>query len=317
MRIVFLEEDTVVLDGDVDLSGLKAFGEYEGFTLSPAEDPLPACGGADIVIVNKMPMTGERMRSLPGLKCICVAATGYDNVDIESARELGVRVANVAGYAAVSVAQHAFAMILHFAVKLSLYAGDVSRGEWESSTKFNLLRYRTFELKGRKLGIIGLGAIGKQVAAVGEGFGMEIIPYDIADLTPLGYRNLELDFVLGESDVITVHCPLTEETRNLIDANAFSKMKKSAFLINTARGGVVNEADLADALNSGTIAGAGVDTLSHEPPREGNPLTGKVKNLILSPHTAWTTVEARQRLVDGVVRSIERFIADDPTGFIV
>jgi glycerate dehydrogenase len=316
MKIVFLDEDTVVLNGDVDMSGVQSLGEYAAYELGPDDDPLPLCDDAEIIIVNKVKLTRKRIEILPKLKLICEAATGYDNIDIEAARERGIHVANVAGYAKTAVVQHVFAMILSFATRIHSYHRDVLAGEWQKSKTFDLLKYRTFELVGRTLGIIGFGSIGQGIAKVAEAFGMKVMVHDVVDIGSTGYDNHRLEEVLNQSDVVSVMCPLTEQTRNLIDAQALRKMKPSAILINTARGGIVNEQDLADALNSGVLAAAGVDTLSKEPPRDGNPLLGKVKNLIITPHSAWSTRDARQRLMDIVVKKIEQYRAGDFEGFI-
>ena len=317
MKIVFLDEDTVVLNGDVNLDGVKALGEYEAHELAPTDDPLPYCGNAEIIIVNKVKITRERIEKLPELKLICEAATGYDNVDVEAARKHGIHVTNVAGYAKTAVVQHVFAMILSFATKIYSYYQDVLAGEWQKSKVFDLLRYETFELVGRTLGIIGFGSIGQGIAGIAEAFGMKVMVHDVVDISSAGYENSDLDTILMESDIVSVMCPLTDQTRNLIDAGALRKMKSSAILINTARGGIVNEQDLADALNSGVIAGAGVDTLSKEPPKDGNPLLGEVKNLIITPHSAWSTRDTRQRLMDMVVAKIEQYERGDFEGFIV
>lgn len=317
MKIVFLDEDTVVLNGDIDLSGVKALGEYEAHELVPTDDPLPYCQDAEIIIVNKVRMTRERIEKLLKLKLICEAATGYDNVDIEAVREHGIHVTNVAGYAKTAVVQHVFAIILSFATKIYSYYQDVLAGEWQKSKVFDLLTYETFELVGKTLGIIGFGSIGQGIAKIAESFGMKVMAHDVVDISSTGYENHDLDTVLKESDILSVMCPLSDQTRNLIDAEALRKMKSTAILVNTARGGIVNEQDLADALNSGIIAGAGVDTLSREPPKDGNPLLGNVKNLIITPHSAWSTRDARQRLMDMVVKKIEQYRRGNFEGFIV
>jgi glycerate dehydrogenase len=317
MNIVFLDEDTVVLEGDIDLGGVKALGDYRAYELAPIDDPLPFCGDAEVVIVNKVRMTRERLQGLPKLKIICQAATGYDNVDIKAAKDLGIRVTNVADYARTAVIQHVFAMILAFAQRIHDYSRDVQAGEWQKSKTFDLLKYHTFELTGKVLGIVGFGSIGRGIAKIAEAFGMEVVVYDVVDVSATGYRNHTIEEVLLRSDVVSVMCPLTDKTRNLINMDALKKMKRTAILVNTARGGIVNEQDLADALNRGIIAGAGVDTLSKEPPSGGNPLLGKVRNLILTPHSAWSTREARQRLMDIVVAKIKQYKTGDFQGFIV
>jgi glycerate dehydrogenase len=317
MNIVFLDEDTVSLGGDIDLGGLKALGDYRACALTPADDPLPCGGDAEVLITNKVKLTRERLESLPRLGLVCLAATGYDNVDVEAAKDLGIRVTNAADYARASVVQHVFAMILAFAQRIHDYSREVQAGEWQKSKTFDLLKYHTFELDGKVIGIIGFGSIGRRVANVAESFGMKVVVNDTADVSASGYRNLSIDELLAESDVVSVNCPLTDKTRNLIHMTVLKKMKRTAILINTARGGIVNEQDLADALNEGLIAGAGVDTLSQEPPRGGNPLLGKVKNLVVTPHTAWTTREARQRLMDIVAEKIRMYKAGNLREFVV
>jgi glycerate dehydrogenase len=317
LKIVFLDEDTVVLNGDVDLSRVKALGQYEACMLSPSDDPAPSCYNADVVIVNKVRMSRNAIEQLPSLRLICEAATGYDNIDLQAARERGVHVSNVAGYATKSVVQHVFAMVLCFSNRILSYHHDVQRGEWQKSKMFGLLTYPTFELAGKTFGVIGFGAIGREAAGIAEAFSMQVMAHDIVDLSDTGYKNHPLDEILAASDVVSVHCPLTEHTRNLIDAGSLDKMKKTAILINTARGGIVNERDLYDALNSGRIAGAGVDTLSMEPPVDGNPLLGEVKNLIITPHSAWSAWDARQRLMDMVAERIECFKNGSRDGLIV
>jgi glycerate dehydrogenase len=317
MQIVFLDEDTVVLNEDIDLSRVQALGQYEACMLSPSDDPVPSCRNADVVIVNKVRMSRNAMEQLPSLRLICVAATGYDNIDLQAARERGVHVSNVTGYATKTVVQHVFAMLLNLSNRIQSYHHDVQRGEWQKSKMFGLLKYPTFELAGKTFGVIGFGAIGREAARIAEAFGMKVMAHDVVDLTDTGYENHSLDETLAASDVLSVHCPLTEHTRNLIDAGSLDKMKKTAILINAARGGIINERDLANALNSGSIAGAGVDTLSVEPPVDGNPLLGEVKNLIITPHSAWSARDARQRLMDMVVERIESFKNGSRDGLIV
>jgi len=316
LRIVFLDENTVMLDDDIDLSEIKKLGNYEGYSLLPDDDPVPYCKEAEVVILNKVKIGEKHFKQLPLLRLICEAATGYDNIDIEGARKHGIHVANVAGYATNSVVQLIFSMILAFSQKLFEYNQEVKSGEWQRSKTFGILKYHTFELAGKTIGIIGFGNIGRKVAGVAESFGMKVMPYDVKELDESGYRNYSLDEIVSRADVVVVTCPLTEKTRNLIDMGVLKKMKNSAILINTARGGIVNEKDLAEALNRGIIAGAGVDTLSKEPPVDGNPLLEDVKNLIITPHCAWATVEARQRLMNGVAENIRKYLRGETSGFI-
>jgi glycerate dehydrogenase len=317
MKIVFLDENTVVLNNDIDLSCLQAIGEYEGFAILPEDDPLPLSRGAEVMIVNKVRVKRQDMEKLAGLGLICLAATGYDNVDTTAAQECGIHVANVAGYAKYSVAQHVFAMILSFATHVHDYHRDVQAGEWQHSRTFNLLKYCTFELEGKTMGIVGFGSIGRQVAVLAETFGMRVLVHDTVDITRSGYRNSPLDELFRNADILSLHCPLTEQTHGLINKASFKKMKKNALLINTARGGIVDEEALVFALESGMIAGAAVDTLFKEPPAEGNPLLRGVKNLLITPHTAWSTRDARQRLVNSIGENIQKYRDGDFEGFVV
>ena len=306
IKIVFLDESTVT-QGDIDFSGLKCLGMYKGYSNSNEEQIIKRASDAEIVIVNKAPMNRKVLQALEKLRLITVIATGYNNVDLQTAKEKGIRVCNVAGYAANSVPQHTFALILNLATKVYLYDGDVKSGKWQNASSFTLLSYPTFELAGKIMGIIGFGAIGKGVARIAEGFGMKVLAYDAYGIKDRRYSNTDLNTIFRKSDIITVHCPLTKETQNLINAKALSKMKKTALVINTARGGIVDEPALAKALNTGRIAGAGIDVLTEEPPKKGNVLI-HAKNIIITPHSAWSTREARQKLVDETANNIRTFL---------
>lgn len=255
-------------------------------------------------------MTRERIKALlPELKLICEVATGYNNLDIKAAKNFGIRVTNVAEYAKYSVSQQIFSYILNFATKITDYNEDVRRGLWEKSNTFDLLNYQTFELYRKKIGIIGFGIIGQEVARIAEAFRMEVLPYDIVDISETGYKNFSIDQILSTSDFIVLQCPLFDSTRNLIDNNAFAKMKKNAIFINASRGGLVDEIALVEALKSNSIAGAAVDVLTNEPPKEGNILLkSELDNLIITPHSAWSTLEARQRLIDKVACDIGAYL---------
>lgn len=307
MEIIFLDEATITLN-DIDFSGLKPLGVYRGYPNSNEEQIIERAADAEIVIANKAPMTNKVIRSLEKLQLITVIATGYNNINLPAAKEKGVTVCNVPGYAAGSVPQHTFALILNLAAKVYLYNNDVKSGKWQNASSFTLLTYPTFELAGKTIGIIGFGTIGRGVARIAEGFGLKVLAFDAYGIKDNKHRNKNLDTIFSESDIITVHCPLTEETRNLINAAAFARMKKTALVINTARGGIIDEEALAQALNTGRIAGAGVDVFTEEPPKNGNPLLN-AKNIIITPHSAWSTVEARQRLVDETAENIKAFVA--------
>lgn len=307
MKIVFLEESTITID-DIDFSCYEALGEYVSYPISRTEEEtIERSAGAPIVIANKAPMTERVMTSLPDLRLVAVIATGYNNVDIPAARARNIRVCNVGGYAINTVPQHTFTLILNLVTHTPQYMADVKAGDWASSDDFGLLRYRGFELAGKTIGIIGMGTIGGGVARIAEGFGMHVLAYDMFDISHTGYPCTELTSLLRESDIVTVHCPLTDQTRDLIGAAEIAAMKKTALVINTARGGIINEPALADALNDDRLGGAGFDVLTKEPPRDGNPLL-TAKNTLVTPHTAWSAVEARQKLVDETAKNIQAFI---------
>ena len=314
MNIVFADESTVTL-GDTDFTPLRSLGQYSGYANSTESEIIERASEADVVIANKAPITRTVLESLPKVKLVAVIATGYNNVDVPAAKQRGVCVCNVPGYAAETVPQHAFALILNLATRAYQYHADVLAGAWQRASSFTLLSYPTFELSGKTIGIIGFGAIGRGVAQLATAFGMEVLVYDPYAGTPEGAKTVELDDLLRRADVVTVHCPLTEATRNLIDEAALARMKSSALLINTARGGIVNEEALAEALHAGRLAGAGVDVLTEEPPSSGNVLLS-ARNVILTPHSAWSTVEARQRLVDRTAENIEAFGAGRPQNVV-
>jgi glycerate dehydrogenase len=304
MKISFLDVETIDLKGDMDFSGLPTLGEYTPWPLTAPDELLQRAGDADVLIVNKVRLGRAEIEALPRLKHIAVIATGVNNVDLEAAAEQGIRVTNVGGYGKFTVPQHAFTMILALADHLLDYAGDVAAGEWQKTDSFTLLRYPTFELAGKTLGIIGFGAIGRASAEIAAGFRMQVRAHDLFPFEHPPYVNEPLETVLRESDVVTIHAPLTKETHNLIGRRELATMKPGALLVNTGRGGIVDEEALLEALESGHLGGAGLDVLAQEPPRE-NPLIGrKDLNLIITPHSAWSAREARQRLIDGVVENI-------------
>jgi len=314
MNIVFLDQSTITLD-DIDFSSLADLGNYIAFPNSAESQIVERAADAEVIIANKAPMTRTVLSSLPKLRLICVIATGYNNVDLPSARERKITVCNVAGYAARTVPQHVFALVLNLATQAYRYHADVMAGRWCQAPTFTLLTYPTFELAGKTIGIVGFGIIGRGVAKIAEAFGMHVLAFDAAGIRDNRYPNTPLDDLLKKADIVTLHCPLTDQTRNLIDADALAKMKKSAILINTARGGIVDEQALADALNQGRLAGAGVDVLTTEPPRNGNVLL-QAKNIIITPHSAWSTREARQRLVDETAENIRAFTQGRPRNVI-
>ena len=316
MKSVFLDESTVNLNGDISNSGLIALGEITTYpsTLTE-EETIERCQGATHIIVNKVLITEKVVKSLADLQHVAVIATGTNNVDLNAMSAAGMGVSNVPGYAKDCVPQHVFALILNLATKANKYHADIMSGEWQKSKSFTLLTYPTFELSGKTIGVIGFGAIGKGVAKIAEGFGMKVMMNNKSGRSEGGYHSSPLEKIYDCADVISLNCPLTVENKYMINAEVLQRMKSSAILINTARGPLVNQYELANALNSGEIAGAGIDVLDQEPPTD-NPLLGEVKNLILTPHSAWSTVEARQRLIDEVTENIKASLKNESRNIV-
>lgn len=310
MKGVFLDFDTVSHEGDLDITELEVvLSPFQAYPVSTPEQIPERIADARVLLTNKVRVTQAIMDAAPELRLVCLAATGYDNVDTAAARERGIAVCNITAYCTSAVAQHVFSLILSLNQHLDAYRRRMREGDWARSPHFTMLDYPIHELAGRRLGIIGYGELGSGVVRLAEAFGMEVL---IAERPghegPLREGRLALDEVLKQSDILSLHCPLTKHTRGLIDADALQKMPRHAFLINTARGAVVDEQALAEALREGEIAGAGVDVLSQEPPVDGNPLLDNdIPNLILTPHIAWGAVEARQRALDEMAMNIRAF----------
>jgi glycerate dehydrogenase len=301
--------DLATIDcGDLDLSALgTACERLEQYEQTEPQQVLERIAGATVVVTNKVGLDRDLLTAAPALRLICVAATGTNNVDIAAAHELGIAVSNVTGYATASVVQHVFALILAHATRLFDYRHAVREGAWAQSSQFCLLDFPIEELAGRTLGIVGYGELGRAVGHVAEAFGMRILVAQRPGGAPQP-RRVPLDDLLPRVDVLTLHTPLAENTRNLIGAAELARMRPDALLVNTARGGIVDENALADALRQGTIGGAAVDVLTVEPPREGNPLlVPDIPNLIVTPHVAWASRSARQRLIDEVAENIRAF----------
>jgi glycerate dehydrogenase len=294
---------------DLDLSALqRVCPQWRTHPKTAPNETAERIGDARIAVSNKVVLDRAVMAACPQLKLICIAATGTNNVDLAAARELGIAVCNVVGYATPAVVQHVFALILDLTTRLTDYRRAVARGDWQRSELFCLLDYPIRELTGRRLGIVGYGELGRAVGKVADAFGMEVV---IAQRPGGDERpgRLPLNELLPMVDILSLHCPLTEDTRDLIGAEELALMKSDALLINTARGGIVDEPALAAALRRGMIGGAGVDVLSTEPPREGNVLlAGDIPNLIVTPHVAWASRESRQRLLNEVELNIRAFL---------
>ncbi len=311
MKGVILDLNSID-NGDIDLSVLSSvINDWQYYGITTDADVVSRIRNVDIVVSNKVNLQKQHFQQAPKLKLVCIAATGTNNVDLDAARLAGITVTNVTNYATPSVVEHVYCLILALTRKLNLYQHAVNKGQWQKSPVFCLLDYPINELSGKTLGIIGYGVLGKAVARIGEAFGMNILVAARKGARPTADR-IPLDELLSKSDVISLHCPLTSETANLIDEKQFELMKPNALLVNTARGGIVNESALLKALQSGLIGGAAVDVLSEEPPENSNPLLSvELPNLIVTPHIAWASIQSRQRAVNEVAENIKAFQKGD------
>ncbi len=314
---VFLDVGSVD-SGDITWSPLKAMAKEWGWhQVTKPQQTLQRITDADLLISNKVVLDRSHLVACKNLKLICIAATGSNNVDLEAAAELGIAVTNVTGYATPSVVQHVFSLILSLITQQQNYQRAVTRGDWQRASHFCFLDYPIWELSGKILGVVGYGELGRAVADLGKAFGMTIVVAQRPGGTAQPDR-VPLDELLPQVDVLTLHAPLAENTRNLIGASELSLMKPNALLINTARGGMVDETALAEALIKGELGGAGVDVLFTEPPLNGSSLLNpEIPNLIVTPHIAWASREARQRLIDGVTANIKAFLAGEPRNSVI
>ena len=310
MKIILLEEKTVS-QGDVSLDGFKALGQVTGYPLTPQDKVIERVGDAEAVIINKTVFTREIMEKCPNLRYIGLCATGFNNVDIKAAAELGITVCNVPAYSTSAVAQQVFSYVLHFASRTADYNADVQSGGWVRSDTFSYFTIPTFELSGMTMGIVGFGSIGSAVARIARAFGMNVIASTRTPKTAEGVSFVSTEEVFKCADFISLHCPLTDETKGLVNMDRLRLCKPTAYIINTSRGPVVNENDLAEALSSGIIAGAGLDVVETEPMKADNPLLG-AKNCIITPHVAWAPVQTRERLIAAAVDNLQSFIDGTP-----
>lgn len=305
----------IVLDGyglnpgDLTWEGFEELGELTVYDRTSPSELLERAAGAEALVTNKTLITSENMDALPDLKYIGVLATGYNVVDIDAAKARGIVVTNIPAYSTASVAQMVFAHILNITQRVGYYADENKQGRWTKNADFCYWDTHLVELQGKKMGIVGFGNIGQATARIAQAFGMEVCVYSSKPqfALPSGIKKMELDELFRECDVVSLHCPLTPDTKEMVNANRLSKMKPNAILINTGRGPLINEQDLADALNEGKIAAAGLDVLSVEPSVEGNPLLG-ARNCFITPHIAWATLEARTRLMDIAVQNLKSYL---------
>lgn len=316
MNIVVLDGYTTN-PGDCSWDPVAEFGRLEVFERTAIQEIQRRAGNAEVVLTNKTPLSAEILTELPHLKLISVLATGVNVVDLEAAGARGITVCNVPGYSTPNVAQAVFALLLELTNQTALHAAEVRDGSWSSCPDFCFWRGELVELDGRTLGLVGYGAIGQAVAAVGRALGMNVLAARRkSSVSADGVTYTDVDTIFRESDVVSLHCPLTSETKELVNATRLSVMKPTAYLINTSRGGVIHEQDLADALNEERIAGAGLDVLSVEPPPVSNPLL-TAKNCLITPHIAWASRAARQRLIEATSENVRGFVDGSPQNVVV
>ena len=301
--------------GDLSWKPIEEHGELTVYERTPPDLIEERCKHANIILSNKTELSGEIIEKLSNLKLISVLATGYNVIDITAAHNKGIVVCNVPAYGTASVAQHTFALILELTNHISIHATSVANDEWQQSPDWCYARKPLTELAGKTLGIVGMGNIGRQTANIAIAFGMKVIysSRHNKQTDPGEYKDLHT--VFSQSDFISLHCPLTPENKAFVNAGLLQLMKPSAFIINTARGQLINETDMANALNNNKIAGAALDVLSKEPPQGDNPLL-KAKNCVITPHNAWMTKEARQRIIDVTAKNIQSFIDGHPQNVV-
>lgn len=317
MKIVVLERNSV--GTDIPLDAIGKLGEMTVYPNTTAADVKEKIKDAEIVIANKVPLNENTLKDAANVKLICEFATGYDNVDLEYCKSRGIKVANIVGYSTDAVAQHTFALCLYVLEKLRHYDEYVKSGAYAAQDRFSNFDLPFTELSGKTWGIVGMGNIGKKVAQIAQAFGCRVIFYSASGTSACTeYERVDFDTLLGESDFLSLHCPLSDRTRNLINLDALKKMKKSAVLINVARGAVVNDGDLYTALTEGYLAGAGLDVTGTEPMKDSNPLSKIMDSskLIITPHLAWASNEARNRCVSETCKNIEAFLKGEDRNIV-
>lgn len=314
MKIVILDAQTIT-KGDISLDSLKGFGEVVTYNLTKFEEIPERIKDADAVICNKTLLNEESLKEAKKLKYIGLFATGYNNIDIDYCKDHDITVCNAGSYSTNAVAQHTFALILEHYSSVGKYNEFCHNGGWQTAETFSPFVFPLNEVADKTIGIVGFGAIGQAVAKIALAFNMKVLAYN---RSPKSFQDVEftgLDTLLENSDIVTVHCPLNNESNEMFNRETFSKMKKGAFFVNTARGGVMNESDLINALNSGHLGGAGIDVLSIEPMSKDSKLP-KTEKLIITPHIAWAPIETRERLIDIVYDNIDSFIKGNPKNVV-
>ena len=317
MKIVVLDGYTLN-PGDLNWDGFRKYGEVTIYDRTPADKVVDRIGDAEVVFTNKTPITRETFEACRAIKYVGVLATGYNIVDVLAAKEMNIPVCNIPTYGTAAVSQFAMALLLEMCHHVGEHARSVKAGDWSKSKDWCYWNYPLVELDGKTMGIIGFGRIGQATGRIAQAFGMKVLAYDEYPnhgLENKGLKYVTLDELLQESDVISLHCPLFPSTEGIINKDSIAKMKDGAMLINTSRGPLVVEQDLADALNSGKLAGAAVDVVSAEPIKTDNPLL-TAKNCIITPHIAWAPKESRKRLMDIAVDNFEKFIQGNPVNVV-
>jgi len=301
--------------GDISWEKISLLGELLLFDRTAPALIAERCRDADIVLTNKVPFSKATLTALPKLKMIAVTATGYNIVDVAAARQQGIVVCNVPGYGTASVAQHVFALLLELSNHVGANAATVAAGKWQESADWCYTEAPVTELAGKTFGVVGFGNIGRQVAAIAGAFGMQVLYYNPRDKQTGSAKSVDLHTLFAGSDIVSLHCPLTADNTGFVNAALIGTMKKSAILINTARGQLINEKDLADALNHGVIKAAALDVLSKEPPDGENPLL-HTKNCLITPHNAWISREARERIMEATGKNISAFLQNKPVNVV-
>ncbi len=317
MKLVCLDGHTLYPVTDSRWAAFADLADFEIYDRTPVDKIIERATGAEMILTNKVPLDAATIESLPGLKYIGVLATGYNIVDTEAAKKAGVVVCNIPSYSTNSVAQQVFALLLAICNRTEEYAAGVSAGKWSACADFTYREREWPELAGKTFGVVGFGNIGKRVAAIASALGMQVavVTSKNEDELPSGYRKVELDALFSTADVVSLHCPLTADTKGMVDARRLSLMKPNAILINTARGPLVDEQALADVLNQERIFGAGLDVLCNEPPHASCPLL-TAKNCIITPHIAWASTEARERLFDIALNNVKAYTEGKPVNVV-
>lgn len=312
MKVVALEIKNI--GEDISVNKFNEFGEFKSYLTTMPEEMPERCKDADVIIINKLPVNEKTIGNIDSLKVVLITATGYDNLDMEYLKKRGIAVCNVKGYSTDSVIQHTFALLFYVYEKLRAYDDFVKNGDYSRHDIFTWFDEPLYELKGKVWGVVGLGNIGRGVAKIAQAFGCEVVYYSTSGKNANNdFERVEFDKLLEISDIISIHSPLTEKTKNLFNADAFKKMKKSAVLINVGRGPIINEKDLVAALNNDEIAAAALDVLEKEPMSPESPFIGMTdsRKLFITPHIAWATKEARERLMDEVYMNLKAFVNGD------